>query len=340
LPGVTLAKSTPVTEPPGTHPETLAPQADKPTENDADSTDQRARTEARDRFATGLKLYEDGEFALALIEFDRAYQLVPDHRVLFNIGQVNIQLGRYARAVRSLRQYLSEGKDRVPEDRKQSVLNDLSMLAARTATILVLVNVTDAEVLLDNDIVAVTPMTAPLLVDAGEHRLTVRKPGYVSRVKPLALAGRDEAKIEVSLVAEPKHVSTEKTVIVERKTVPQVDRSDPRNLYLLLGWSAVGLMGAGWATTGYLGYQSAQDRKDALDTKTSEASLNHLESKTRHWYLASDVLGVTTILATGSMLYYTFAAPNPARKPEQKVPTKTSFSLDASPHQITLSGSF
>ena len=68
-------------------------------------------------------------------------------------------------------------------------------------------------------------------------------------------------------------------MIVERKTVPQVDSSDPRNLYLLLGWSAVGLMGAGWATTGYLGYQSAQDRKDALDTKTSEASLNHLESK-------------------------------------------------------------
>jgi tetratricopeptide (TPR) repeat protein len=320
-------------------PKSALPSAD--TKNSESNTaEQNARTEARDRFAAGIKLYEDGDFALALIEFDRAYLLIPDFRVLYNIGQVNIQLGRYARAVRSLRQYLNDGGDRIPEERRIAVANDLNMLAVRTASILVKVNVAEAEVLLDSDVVAQSPMTTPVLVDAGEHKLTLRKLGYVSQTKPLALAGRDTVTIDISLVPEPKRDPSEKTVIVEQKPLPYVNANDPRNTYLLLGWSAVGLLGAGWATTGYFGYQSAQDRSDALTRKTSSAELDHLESKTKHWYLASDVFGVTTLVAAGTMLYYTIKTTPSMPASETKPVSKSSYFFEVGPQRVTFSGAF
>ena len=92
-----------------------------------------AREEARQRFDQGLSLFEDGDFRLALIEIERAYALVPDYRVLYNIAQVNIQLGRYAKARSALEEYVEKAGDELPESRAAGVKDDLKMLAARTA---------------------------------------------------------------------------------------------------------------------------------------------------------------------------------------------------------------
>jgi hypothetical protein len=304
-----------------------------------DSAELRAKNEARDRFTAGLKLYEDGEFALALIEFERAYSLVPDHRVLYNIGQVNIQLGRYSRAVRTLERYLSEGGERVPADRKQAVQADLTMLAARTASLFVSVNVPNADIMLDNDVVATSPMSAPLLVDAGEHRLVVRKSTYVTQTKPIALAGRDTLRLDITLDEEPKLVATEKTVIVERKPDLSTPPGDNRGLYLALGWASTGLLAAGWATTGYLGLSAAQDRKDAVETKTTGDELDRLETKAKRWYIVSDVLGATTLLAAGGMLYYTLSRPAAPEKRAAKMGPKE-VTISIGPSNVVLQGRF
>src|SRR5450755_2596179 len=44
------------------------------------------KAEARERFDTGLHLFEKGENAGALAEFKRAYQLIPTPVVLYNMG--------------------------------------------------------------------------------------------------------------------------------------------------------------------------------------------------------------------------------------------------------------
>jgi len=62
-----------------------------------------AGEEASTRFKRGLQLFDEGDYALALVEFERAYQLAPNYRALYNIGLVNVQLGRYAEATRTVR---------------------------------------------------------------------------------------------------------------------------------------------------------------------------------------------------------------------------------------------
>src|SRR5262245_32963507 len=68
-----------------------------------------AEAQAAERFRRGIQLFDDGDFAPALVEFERAYELSPNYRVLENIGIVNIRLGHYANAARTLRRYLDEG---------------------------------------------------------------------------------------------------------------------------------------------------------------------------------------------------------------------------------------
>lgn len=278
-----------------------------------DNPNSDARFQARQRFDAGMKLYEEGDYALALLEFERAHSLVPGYRVLYNIGQVNIQLGRYARATRKLRQYLADGGDQIPDDRRASVLADLDMLAGRTATLLVVVNVPDAEIVLDGDILATSPMLTPMLVDAGEHRLTARKHGYLDQTRPIAMAGRDQLRLELVLAEAPKAVPVEKTVVVERPGSPETNaRGASRQVALTLGWTGTGLLAAAWATTGYMGLSTASERKEKLDQATSAAELNDLKHRARDWYLAADICGGLTLAATATMLYYTFFLPRPA----------------------------
>ena len=130
--------------------------------------------EAKQRFDRGFELYEEGEYPLALIEFNRAYELVPNYRVLYNIGQVCIQLGQYANARRTLEEYLAKGGDGLAADRRAAVDKDLEMLRHRTAFLTISSNVENAEVLVDDVSVGKTPLGPALLVDAGVHRATCR----------------------------------------------------------------------------------------------------------------------------------------------------------------------
>ncbi len=302
-------------------------------ESNADELNSESRQQARQRFEAGMKLYEEGDYALALLEFERAHSLVPGYRVLYNIGQVNIQLGRYARAVRKLRQYLAEGADQIPADRRGSVLSDLDMLAGRTASILVSVNVPDAEIVLDNDVIATSPMPAPMLIDAGEHRLTIRKPGYLDQLRPIALAGRDQQQLDVVLTEAPKSVPVERTVIVDRAGSPEVSAaSSRRQLALTLGWTGTGLLATAWATTGYMGLSTARQRQDKLHGVSSSEELTDLKQRARNWYIASDICGGMTLAAAATMVYYTFFAPRP------KAPSNVIVAF--SPGSILVAGHF
>src|ERR1700735_3447655 len=65
------------------------------------------RQEARDRFDRGLKLFNDGDNPGALAEFKRAYELIPNPLVLYNIGLVYAAMGRRVEAVDALDKVLA-----------------------------------------------------------------------------------------------------------------------------------------------------------------------------------------------------------------------------------------
>jgi hypothetical protein len=87
-----------------------------------------AQTErARQHYARALQLYDAGAEPEALREFESAYAIMGDARLLFNIGQLEFSLQHHPRARRSLEQYLREAKG-ISDERRADVLQQLQVL--------------------------------------------------------------------------------------------------------------------------------------------------------------------------------------------------------------------
>jgi tetratricopeptide (TPR) repeat protein len=297
--------------------------------------------EAKQRFDRGFELYEEGEYPLALIEFNRAYELVPNYRVLYNIGQVCIQLGQYANARRTLEEYLKKGGDGLATDRRAAVNKDLQMLGHRTAFLTVSANVEAAEILVDDVFVGKTPLGPALLVDAGAHRVTVRRAGYLPKTSAVTLAGGDEQALSVALEREPEDKPT--IVVREREVV-----DDSARTWMIAGWVTTGALAAGAVVTGILGSKEADELKRlrgayAPSYDDLPARIDKTKSNARTLFLASDVMSGAALVVGGLSLWITLDPPEPERSSEPAAPPPKldkGLELGYADGQLQMRGSF
>ena len=299
-------------------------------------------TEAKQRFDRGLDLYSEGEYPLALIEFTRAYELVPNYRVLYNIAQVGIQLGQYANARRALEEYVQKGGDTLSADRRAGVTRDLEMLERRTAFIEIKVNVVGAEVLVDDVVVGKSPLSPSLLVDAGVHRISVRHSGYQLRVSRVTLAGGDRQALALTLDKQPENKST---IVVREQAAPKQDYKT----LMIAGWVTTGALAAGAIVTGIMGAGEADELEqlkaaDPADYDNLGARLDKTKSNASALFLASDVFSAGAVVVGGLSLWITVAPPGSSAPPssEKPVPPSTARPMQVGfeANQFKLRGSF
>ncbi len=254
------------------------------------------KEEARTRFARGTQLYDEGEFKLALIEFERAYSIAPNYRILYNIGQVQQQLGQYAKALTTLERYLEVGGEKVPADRAAAVGRDISTLRARTAKVTVRVTEPGAEITLDGALLGTSPLPPGRLIDAGEHRLSVSKPGFRTETRSLVLAGGDSA-------------TSEFTLRKEQGAAVVAARPSPSNTPAWVAWGATGAFAIGAGVTGALALGASSDLESERNRLGStQDSRAEIESRSRTFAIVTDTLAVTAIVAAGVAVYLTLTA--------------------------------
>jgi hypothetical protein len=290
--------------------------------------------EAARRYDLGLKLYAEGEFRLAVIEFERTYQITSDYRVLYNIGQVRIQLGNYAKAIGALNDYLKGGGDKISEDRKKAVQADLDMLAARTGHVRIVANVAGADILVDDLPVGQSPLSDPVLLDAGEHKVTAKKPGYDGRAVPVTLAGRDSMLVELKLEKLPEGG--------QRVVIKEVQK-ESNSTWIIATWSATGVLAVGAGVTGGLGIKAANDLDDMRKEEGSTNDERDSQSRrAKTLLLAADIMGGAAIVTGGIALYLTLSdsgsSDKPAPQKSKPVPTKTGLVIG--PGRIAIRGEF
>src|SRR4051812_23481825 len=75
-------------------------QAAKPTSE--------ATRDAGKHFQRGVALFNEADYAGAIAEFRKAYEIAPNAAVLYNIGQTHFQLRSYAAALQAFEKYLAE----------------------------------------------------------------------------------------------------------------------------------------------------------------------------------------------------------------------------------------
>lgn len=292
-----------------------------------------AVAEAGQRYDRGLKLYSEGEYRLAVIEFERTYELVPDYRVLYNIGQVRIQLGDYARARLSLERYLREGGDQLPPARLDAVKGDLDMLEGRTATLKIQSSLVGAEVLVDGEAVGVTPLAEPVLMNAGDHSIEVRKAGYRARVLRRTLAGKDAGEMSVEL----DEIATSPATSPGSMPVSP-SRAPARAMApIWIGWTTTAALAAGAGVTGILGLRAADKHDELLGQRdVSSSDVNSQENKARMFLVTADALTAAAVVAGGISLYLTLRSPSSSTHNREAA----SLAIGFTPSEVRLFGRY
>ncbi len=277
-----------------------------------------AGEEASVRFKRGLQLFEEGDYTLALVEFERAYQLAPNYRALYNISLVNVQLARYADATRTFEQYLHDGGDAIPESRRAEVEKTLRELKVRTATVDLATNVPLAEVTLDGKPIDASRLRGPMLIDAGEHTLRATASGYQAAYKTITVAGADHIAVRLQLVAIP---------LQGRSEAPQ-ERG--RTLFWP-GFVATGALAAGAIVSGAIMLDARSRLNTLQNTPGSSAADRSNDAKTtNNAALAADILTGLAV-ATGAVSLYLSLRVDHTLRPA---------TVAISPQGLSLSGSF
>jgi hypothetical protein len=177
-----------------------APADAKPAAASAPDAPDQQTMDARRHFKAGTKLYRDGNYAGALAEFEEAYRLKPGAGSLQNIALSQKGLFRYAEAAASLEQLLTRHAGELSDGERKAVDDALGELRGLMATIKLRVQPEHARVLLDGRPLAPSDLALPIVLNVGEHALSIDAPGYAPERRVVRVAGgQREVPVDVEL---------------------------------------------------------------------------------------------------------------------------------------------
>ena len=283
-------------------------QADKPAKGEAKEeaeVSDEAREEASERFRRGVKLYKDNDYVAALVEFKRAYELAPNYRVLYNLGQTSRELKDYASALTAYRQYLAEGGDEVKGARKKEVEGAIEDLVARVGTLSITTDVEGAEIQIDDVVVGVTPLDEPVVVNVGQRRIVATLSGHAPARRVVEVAGKAALDIELELPDLTRPEPTGPTP----SSQPKPGIGEEESHVPVAGIVAISITGACGIAAGIVGGLALGARGDldtALETFPGDAtSIEDAQSRVSTLALVTDVmLGVTAAGAITSLVLF------------------------------------
>ncbi len=272
----------------------LLAQTTPPTES------QRAAAQQAHRRA--LQLFDGGEHAQALAEFQRAHSLAPSFRILYNIGLCQAALGQSLAAVDALSDYLQQGADKVPAERRARVEAEIARLTQQLARLELVVDEPGAQVQLDGERLGQAPLSRQLRVNAGPHRVEVRGADGTLKTQSVTLLAGSEQRL---------HFQAASTAAPPAAALPTALGPAPQREVPWLAWGITGALGAATAVTGVLALGAHGEESDAQRRRgVTRTELDDARSKVENLSLATDVLLVGTVLAAGASLYLTLRAPS------------------------------
>lgn len=297
----------------------------------ADAAREDQQREAQRRFHAGVQLYQDGDAAAAQVEFRRAYDLAPNHRILFNLGQVAYQLHDWVSARAALERYLREGAEQIPDARRREVEQTLAIVVQRIGAIAIDGGAGE-ELRIDDVRVGRAPLAAAIAVNVGRRKVawTTSSGAEVARV--VDVPGGETVRVRIParapvIVDRPSRADAALAVRASGRETPTAQRRE----HLWLPWTATALLAAGGAAAAVVAARASQDLQSARDDfPASRAELDDLQHRTRVWSAVSDGLFVGAAVFAGVSLYLTLARddepPSPRRRAALRLtPTGIAF---------------
>lgn len=184
-------------------------------------------SEARMQFTEGIRLFKDGDFEGASIAFNRAYELRPSYKILYNVGQVENELKHYCLALAAYEEYLEAGGEAIDPERKNEVAEHIKRLQIRVGSVEIKYNRDGTTVMIDEQRYGVTPLQEPICVDMGNHDLSLREGVKEIYRETFRIAGGQALTLDLNAEEkEPAPIPAPAAVVEPPKDEPP-PREDP-----------------------------------------------------------------------------------------------------------------
>ncbi len=264
--------------------------------------------EASRHFQRGVDLYSEGDVRGALVEFKRAYALLPRATVLYNIGQAEYQLQEYAASLKTLEKFLAETGPNVPH--RAEVQQAIEILRGRVGKIAVNIDRPECDVTVDEQAVGSTPLPEPVLVSVGRRRVVVACAGAEPVKRDLDVPAGDTVSLELKLgggapasaMAAGSSPSAPAATVTRPLTPAPAQAGPSRGA--VAGWIVTaGLAAATASLYGAAFLESRRLEKLRTNYPVTFAQLNDKARLTSRLALAGDILAVSTLAAAGVSAY-------------------------------------
>jgi hypothetical protein len=210
---------------------------------------------ARAQFDRGMELYDAEQYEEAAIAFERAYELKPSYKILYNWAQAENESGRYARALEVYQRYLTEGGDEVDPGRVEQVQTEIKRLESLVGTLVVRCDEPGAVVMVDGLRAGETPLDGPITVRLGEREVVVKLEGREIHSEVVRVAGGEQVEIEVAAPREDEQPAP-------GSVAEQPEDQPPKRVWT---WVVLGIGGAAGIAGGILGGVSMKQTEDFID---------------------------------------------------------------------------
>jgi hypothetical protein len=252
----------------------------------------------RSHFDRGVEYYRDGNVNAALIEFKRAYDVAPNYRVLYNLGQVSNALNDYVSAQRYFQRYLQDGGSEIKPERKTEVSALISKLGGRIASVTITCNEADAQVFVDDMVVGNTPLREPVRVSAGTRRISASVSGRPRSTRIVEAVGGEQLSVALEIVPVPVAEPAQPV------QAPAAAESAPDPV-LWLG-IATGALAVSTGVVGILAASDGGNFHDALQRQTTASELDRLHDRAATKALLTDILLGATAISGAVTLFFVF----------------------------------
>lgn len=219
-------------------------------------------------FDAGRQLMKEGNYAAACAKFAESQRIEPADGTLMNLAACHVKQGKTATAWSEFNDALTGAMRAGDEARIKEAKRQVDTLEPELSRLRIVAAHGEAglEIRLDDTLLGSATLGLAIPVDPGEHRVTVRAPGYAAWQTRVSVAPRARKELAVpALHRLPRRIG--ETHSVPRVAKPQVhdsavDRSSsaPLAAYVIGG---VGVVGLGVGT--YFGLKAGSKKRDSED---------------------------------------------------------------------------
>jgi hypothetical protein len=180
---------------------------------------------AKEHFINGQEYYEQGQYKDAIEEFERAYSLDARPKLLFNIAQSYEKLGNLKKSVEYFKKYVNAESKKVDTT---SIKNKITNLEARIKQTGITVTVSEegADIYVDGEKMAASPVKGVLALDEGMHKIRIVKEGFKDFTMNVGVSTGHSVPVDATLEkADASYVSVSPTM--DKKAEPEPTEETP-----------------------------------------------------------------------------------------------------------------